>query len=90
MPSLKFVLSESNMRKPQIPTGHSMANPFRAAFTGGHELNESYKMPAPNSRGANESYMHPVVSGGRGSNTQKLSAKQNKPAGPVNMGKNPY
>jgi hypothetical protein len=65
-------------------------NPFRAAYHGGHDLNESYKMPAPNSSGTNHSYLHPAVSKGGGANTQKLDAKQNRVAGPVKTGKNTF
>lgn len=35
-------------------------NPFRAAIQDGHGLNESYKMPVPNSSGSNLSYHHPL------------------------------
>jgi len=35
-------------------------NPFRAAIQDGHMLNESYKVPAPNGIGVNQSYMHPT------------------------------
>lgn len=35
-------------------------NPFRAAIQDGHGLNESYKMPVPNSLGQNLSYHHPL------------------------------
>ena len=66
-----------------------MNNPFRAAEQDGHGLNESYKMPSPNSGGKNESYMHPQV-GGALVEVPKLSAKQNKPAGPVKTGKNTF
>jgi len=64
-------------------------NPFRAAYEGGHELNESYKMPVPNSSGQNHSYIRPVAASG-GANTQKLNRKQNLPAGPIKLGKNTF
>jgi len=35
-------------------------NPQDAAFLGGHELNESWKLPAANPSGRNASYMHPL------------------------------
>jgi hypothetical protein len=78
------------VKKPKIPQGHDMSNPFRAAHTGGHELNESYKLPAPNASGTNDSYMHPAHNRGGSSNTVKLDAKQNRPAGPIKLGKNPF
>ena len=56
-------------------------NPFRAAIQDGHLLNESYKMPAPNSSGTNLSYMHPH--GG------KSQTKAQKPP-MINDGKNTY
>jgi hypothetical protein len=69
----------------------SMQNsPFRAAYHGGHELNESYKVPAPNVMGMNDSYMHPAHNAGGGSNTKKLDAKQSRPAGPIKAGKNTF
>jgi hypothetical protein len=77
------------MQKPKIPSGHPMNNPIRAAEQDGHGLNESYKLPAPNASGKNESYMHPHV-GGALLEVPKLSAKQNKPAGPVRVGKNTF
>lgn len=64
-------------------------NPFRAAYHNGHDLSESYKMPAPNASGTNHSFMRPEHAGG-GSTSQKLQAKQNKPAGPVQTGKNTF
>jgi hypothetical protein len=66
-----------------------MNSPFRAAEAEGHGLNESYKLPPPNSSGKNDSYMHPLV-GGASMAVPKLSAKQNKPAGPVKTGKNTF
>jgi hypothetical protein len=75
---------------PNLSAMDMQNNPFRAAYHGGHELNESYKLPAPNASGTNHSYMHPAANKGGGSNTQKLQAKQNKPAGPVNTGKNSF
>lgn len=78
------------MKPPKVPHGHPMSNPFRAAEASGHELNESYKLPAPNASGTNHSYMHPVVAGGGGANSKTLSAKQSKPAGPVQLGKNSF
>ena len=66
-----------------------MSSPFRASEGDGHLLNESYKMPPPNAMGENHSYMHPVV-GGKALDIPKLSAKQNKPAGPVKTGKNTF
>lgn len=65
-------------------------NPFRAAYHGGHELNESYKMPVPNASGENHSYMHPANGSGGGSNTQKLQRQQKMPAGPMQTGKNTF
>lgn len=75
---------------PNLSAMDMQNNPFRAAYHGGHELNESYKMPAPNASGTNHSYMHPAANKGGGSNTQTLQAKQNKPAGPMQTGKNPH
>lgn len=77
------------MKPPKVPHGHPMSSPFRAAEADGHQLSESYKMPAPNASGQNHSYMRPVAAGG-GASSAKLSAKQNKPAGPVQLGKNPF
>jgi hypothetical protein len=77
------------MKLPKIPHGHPMNNPFRAAEADGHQLSESYKMPAPNASGTNHSYMRPALAGG-GASSPKLSAKQSKPAGPVNLGKNTF
>jgi hypothetical protein len=65
-------------------------NPFRAAYHNGHDVNESYKVPAPNAAGENHSYMRPVHGNGGGSNSQKLQGKQNKPAGPIQTGKNSF
>jgi hypothetical protein len=48
------------IKPPRIPKGHDMNNPFRAALQDGHMLNESYKLPAPNSSGTNLSYHHPL------------------------------
>ncbi len=75
---------------PKLDAMDMQNNPLRAAYVGGHELNESYKMPVPNASGENHSYMHPVHNSGGGSNTQKLSAKQKTPAGPIRLGKNTY
>jgi len=77
------------LKQPKIPAGNPMNKPFRAAEENGHGLNESYKLPVPNASGVNHSYMRPAIAGG-GASTAKLSARQNKPAGPVQMGKNPY
>lgn len=66
-----------------------MSNPIRPAEADGHGLNESYKMPAPNASGKNESYMHPLV-GGAVLEVPKLSAKQAKPLGPPKTGKNTF
>lgn len=74
---------------PKIPKGHGMSKPLRAAEADGHQLNESYKLPVPNASGTNHSYMRPVQAGG-GASSPKLSAKQNKPAGPIQLGKNTY
>lgn len=75
---------------PNLSAMDMQNNPFRAAYHGGHELNESYKMPAPNASGKNDSYMHPAHQMGGGANTKKLDAKQNRVAGPVQTGKNSY
>jgi hypothetical protein len=74
---------------PKLDAMDMQNNPFRAAYHGGHEINESYKMPAPNASGTNHSYMHPAVRGG-GATTSKLSAKQKTPAGPIQLGKNTF
>jgi hypothetical protein len=63
-------------------------NPFRAAYHNGHDLSESYKLPAPNAKGENLSYHRPTANNGGGANSQKLQAKQKLPAGPIQTGKN--
>ena len=73
---------------PKLDGMHMQNNPFRAAYWGGHDLNESYKMPVPNASGENHSYMHPAENRGGGSNTDRLHAKQKTPAGPIQLGKN--
>jgi len=75
---------------PKLDKMDMQNNPFRAAYHNGHDLSESYKLPAPNASGQNLSYHPPVHAKGGGSNSQKLQAKQNKPAGPVNVGKNTF
>lgn len=75
---------------PKLDAMDMQNSPFRAAYHNGHDISESYKMPVPNEKGENHSYMRPVEHDGRGSNSQKLQAKQNKPAGPVITGKNPF
>lgn len=75
---------------PKLDAMNMQNNPLRAAYFGGHELNESYKMPVPNASGENHSYMHPVNGNGGGSNTKALHAKNGAPAGPIRTGKNTY
>jgi len=74
---------------PKLDAMDMQNNPFRAAYHNGHDVSESYKMPAPNAGGINHSYMRPALEGG-GAGSQKLQAKQVKPAGPVKTGKNTY
>jgi len=51
------------------------SNPQRAAWEGGHALNESYKVPCPNPTGRpNHSYMHPLVNPGK-ENAPKMAGK---------------
>lgn len=75
---------------PKLDAMDMQNNPFRAAYLGGHDLNESYKMPVPNASGQNHSYMHPAHNGGGSANTQKLDRKQNRVAGPIKTGKNTF
>lgn len=75
---------------PKLDAMNMQNNPFRAAYFGGHELNESYKMPVPNASGKNDSYMHPAVNRGGSSNTAKLNRGSKMPAGPMKTGKNTY
>lgn len=75
---------------PKLDGMNMQNNPFRAAYHNGHDVNESYKMPVPNASGENHSYMRPTVGNGGGSNSQRLQAKQNKPAGPIKTGKNTF
>lgn len=75
---------------PKLTAMDMQNNPFRAAYHNGHDLSESYKMPAPNASGTNHSFMRPEHASGGGSNSQKLQAKQNKPAGPIQTGKNTF
>lgn len=74
---------------PKLDAMNMQNNPFRAAYHSGHDLSESYKLPAPNAEGVNHSYMRPHNGSGT-ANTQKLSAKQNTPAGPIQTGKNTF
>ena len=69
---------------PKLDSMKMQNNPLRAAYQTGHDLNESYKMPTPNASGVNHSYMRPT----KAMAAPKLSGKQNKPAGPVDTGKN--
>jgi hypothetical protein len=68
---------------PKLDKMDMQNNPFRAAYHTGHDLNESYKMPAPNASGKNHSYMHPT-----GAPSQSKGNKT--PAGPIQTGKNTY
>lgn len=86
-PSVKSQPIKTGKFGPKLDSLANQNNPFRAAYHGGHELNESYKLPAPNASGQNHSYMHPAVNKGAGSNTQKLQGKQKMPAGPMRTGK---
>lgn len=45
---------------PKLDAMDMQNKPFRAALQNGHDLNESYKMPAPNASGTNHSYHHPL------------------------------
>ena len=74
---------------PKMDGMFNQNNPFRAAYFGGHELNESYKMPVPNNLGVNDSYMHPAVNKGGGTNTKQANMRSKLIAGPVKTGKNP-
>jgi hypothetical protein len=67
---------------PKLDDKSMQNNPFRAAIQDGHMLNESYKMPVPNSSGTNLSYHHPT--GGA-----KTQVKANK-APMVTDGKNTF
>lgn len=51
-------------------------SPFRDVHMGGHDLNESYKIPSPNESGVNHSYMHPL----------DLGAAENSPGFPSPQG----
>jgi len=73
---------------PKLDAMDMQNNPFRAAYFGGHDLNESYKSPAPNMEGINHSYMHPAKAAE--GKTQKLNKQNNTPAGPIKTGKNMY
>ena len=75
---------------PHLDAMDMQNNPLRAAYWGGHELNEYYKMPVPNASGVNHSYMNPTNHGGGSSNTMSLHGKQKTPAGPIQLGKNTY
>ena len=50
---------------PKLDSMDMQNNPFRAMVQHGHGLNESYKIPTPNSLGQNLSYHNPLH-GGRG------------------------
>ena len=67
---------------PHLDSQKMQNNTFRAAYHGGHELNESYKMPVPNASGVNHSYIRPGLGGAEISKANKM------PAGPIKTGKN--
>ena len=71
---------------PKLDDMSMQNNPFRAAYFGGHELNESYKKPSPNASGVNHSYMHPAAPPSK----SEVSKGNKTPAGPVKTGKNIY
>lgn len=58
-------------------TTHANA-PFRDHHLDGHDLNESYKIPAANASGSNLSYMHPLVGGKKHGNAPEAPAQLEK------------